>query len=264
MNEKLVLNPNSRAALSLLGYCYYYSQDFVNAAACYEQLVQLFPDVEEYKMHYAQSLYQSCAYEDALKATFQMEDLVTTVKSDVYKLQAAIKYAEDDLPAARGLIEQIEDQSGLADKEVNLGCILLKEEGRAEQALAKFMSALQIEGYKPDLSYNVALCYYRMKQYPQAMKFIGDIIEHGIREHPELSVGMTTEGIDVRSVGNTITLHETALVEAFNLKAAIEYQLKNFVAAQEALTVSVSVRARCNICAVRNGCRALITGSASH
>ena len=38
---------------------------------------------------------------------------------------------------------------------------------------------------------------------------------------------MTTEGIDVRSVGNSLTLHETALIEAFNLKAAIEYQLKN-------------------------------------
>ena len=38
---------------------------------------------------------------------------------------------------------------------------------------------------------------------------------------------MTTEGIEVRSVGNTKVLHETALVEAFNLKAAIEYQLKN-------------------------------------
>ena len=44
---------------------------------------------------------------------------------------------------------------------------------------------------------------------------------------PELSVGMATEGIEVRSVGNTLTLHETALIEAFNLKAAIEYQLKN-------------------------------------
>ena len=43
----------------------------------------------------------------------------------------------------------------------------------------------------------------------------------------ELSVGMTTEGIDVRSVGNTLVLHETALIEAFNLKSAIEYQLKN-------------------------------------
>lgn len=56
---------------------------------------------------------------------------------------------------------------------------------------------------------------------------LATIIEHGIREHPELSVGMTTEGIEVRSVGNTLTLHETALTEAFNLKAAIEYHLQN-------------------------------------
>jgi len=68
------------------------------------------------------------------------------------------------------------------------------------------------------------------------LKHIADIIERGIREHPELSVGMTTEGIEVRSVGNTKILHETALIEAFNLKAAIEYQLKNYEAAQEALT----------------------------
>lgn len=43
----------------------------------------------------------------------------------------------------------------------------------------------------------------------------------------ELSVGLTTEGIDIHSVGNTLVLHQTALVEAFNLKAAIEYQRKN-------------------------------------
>ena len=54
-----------------------------------------------------------------------------------------------------------------------------------------------------------------------------DIIQQGIQQYPELSVGMTTEGLEVRSVGNTLTLHETALVEAFNLKAAVEYQLKN-------------------------------------
>ena len=68
------------------------------------------------------------------------------------------------------------------------------------------------------------------------MKHIADIIERGIREHPELSVGMQTEGIEVRSVGNTLTLHETALIEAFNLKAAIEYVLKNMDNAKEALT----------------------------
>ena len=38
---------------------------------------------------------------------------------------------------------------------------------------------------------------------------------------------MVTEGIEVRSVGNTLMLHETALIEACNLKAAIEYKLKD-------------------------------------
>lgn len=48
----------SRAALSLLAYCYFYMQDFVNAANCYEHLTLLFPDIEEYRLYYAQSLYQ--------------------------------------------------------------------------------------------------------------------------------------------------------------------------------------------------------------
>lgn len=56
---------------------------------------------------------------------------------------------------------------------------------------------------------------------------LGDIIDQGIRLHPELSVGTVTEGIDSHSVGNTLSLHQTALIEAFNLKAAIEYQNEN-------------------------------------
>ncbi len=56
-------------------------------------------------------------------------------------------------------------------------------------------------GFKPQLAYNIALCHYQQRQYPQSLKYISDVIEHGIREHPELGVGMTTEGIEVRSVG---------------------------------------------------------------
>ncbi len=38
---------------------------------------------------------------------------------------------------------------------------------------------------------------HRLKDYAPALKHIADIIERGIREHPELSVGMQTEGIEV-------------------------------------------------------------------
>lgn len=119
------------------------------------------------------------------------------------------------------------------------------QDGNYEDALAKFTTALQNQGFKPYLAYNIALCYYKLKDYGPSLKFCGnaeqtprwtteptqwfsaDIIEKGIRDHPELSIGMQTEGIEVRSVGNTLTLHETSLTEAFNLKAAIEFQLKN-------------------------------------
>ena len=58
-------------------------------------------------------------------------------------------------------------------------------------------------GYNAHLSYSQALCHYRLANYANALKHIADIIERGIREHPELSVGMATEGIEVRSVGNS-------------------------------------------------------------
>ena len=93
--------------------------------------------------------------------------------------------------------------------------------------MTKFQSAVHVSGFEPQLLYNVAICHYKMKEYAPAIKSIADIIERGIRDHPELSVGMATEGLEVRSVGNTLTLHKSALVEAFNLKAATEYQLKN-------------------------------------
>jgi len=50
-----------------------------------------------------------------------------------------------------------------------------------------------------------------------------------------LGVGSNADGVEVKSVGNTQILRETALIEAFNLKAAIEFQMKNNSAAQEAL-----------------------------
>ena len=44
-------------------------QDFVNAANCYEQLTIYYPEEDDYKVYYAQSLYQACLYEEAMKVT---------------------------------------------------------------------------------------------------------------------------------------------------------------------------------------------------
>jgi tetratricopeptide repeat protein 30 len=37
----------------------------------------------------------------------------------------------------------------------------------------------------------------------QSLKYIAEIIERGVREHPELGVGSNADGIEVKSVGNS-------------------------------------------------------------
>lgn len=232
--------PRSRAALSLLGYCYYHINDFVNAAQTYEQLVGICPDVEEYKLYYSQSLYKAGVYPDALRSAMRVEG--EQYAQRVLMLQAVIKYEQDELPASKGYLDQCHSED--PDVMVNYAAIAFKEQ-QFESARNQYSEAITTNGYQADLAYNIALCYYREKQYGPALRGIADIIDKGIRNHPELSVGSNTEGVEVRSVGNSAVLKETCLIEALNLKAAIEYEMKNTepakvvtdsTAAKEALT----------------------------
>jgi tetratricopeptide repeat protein 30 len=158
-----------------------------------------------------------------------------TVK--MLKLQSYITYESDDLPGTKALLEQCPPDD--SDVLITQACILFKEK-KYEEARQKFAEAMNTLGYKPSIAYNISVCFYYMKQYAQSRKYIIEIIEKGIKEHPgttqalivflippELGIGSNAEGIEVRSVGNTLTLRETALIEAFNLKAAIEYEMKN-------------------------------------
>ncbi|CAH2238637.1 jg5383 [Pararge aegeria aegeria] len=230
LNDAINFNPN-RVGLSLLGYCYFRTQSFVEAANCYEQLSAMHPDVPEYKLYFAQALYEASMFEESYKVTMQVT--APELERKVIKLQSAIKYGEEDTISAKSFVDSypLDDP----DKDINLGCLLYKE-NQYEEALQKFSRSLNILGFNSHLHYNVALCYFRLKEYPQALKHITLVIERGIRDHPELAVGMQSEISEVKSVGNTLTLHETALTEVFNLKAAIEYQLKNIESAREALS----------------------------
>ena len=50
-----------------------------------------------------------------------------------------------------------------------------------------YAQAIQMIGYQPELAYNIALCHYRQRQYGPALKYVAEIIERGVREHPEVS-----------------------------------------------------------------------------
>jgi len=225
--------PTSRCALSLLGYCYYHMQDFANASNIYGQLTQACPDIDEYKVYHVQSLMKAGMYEEASQVCTTVENSEYTER--VMLLQAAISYEQDEVQLARSILDQCSPEA--EERQVFEGALFWKEKRHAE-AMKMFGDAMNSLGYKADLAYNVALCYYSQKQYGPALKHIAEIIERGVRDHPELSVGALSEGVgglQARSVGNTAVLKETALVEAFNLKSAIEYMMKNMEAAKDAL-----------------------------
>ena len=54
----------------------------------------------------------------------QLDDANSEFADSVKKLQAAIKYGEGEIQAAKSLVDQ--SSSGDADKHVNYGCILYK------------------------------------------------------------------------------------------------------------------------------------------
>ncbi|KAL3103629.1 hypothetical protein niasHS_000265 [Heterodera schachtii] len=253
LQYELQRNPESRAALSLLGYCYHHLQDFIMAAECYEKLSELFPQHTDYRICHAQSLYNAYMFPEAVSSLALINE--PKMECKVVKLDAAIKYREEDVQNARILVEQFDNDD--PDMEVNLACLDYKE-GNFEGALRRFTAAMaqqkvdESPASQNQLTYAIALCHYQMHNFPQALQMVGrkktkesesiliifsitEIINRTIKDHQELGVGMGSE-VPFRSVGNTLLLHESAVVEACNLKFAIEYRMKNMEAAAEALS----------------------------
>lgn len=228
LSTEIQLAPKSRA-ISLLAYCHFMSQNYQAACPLYDQLSYLYPGEDEYKLYYAQCLYRMCEYDSALKVCAGISN--PEYQDQLNILNAYIRYELEEYNAAKNLSESVESQASAA---ILKAAILLKE-GKFEEALQNFERSKGIVGETPELMYNIALCHYKMRQYDKCMESIAMIIEKGSREHPEFGIGLNKEGKEIQSVGNTQVLKETALIEAFNLKAAIEYNLKNNTQARDAL-----------------------------
>jgi tetratricopeptide repeat protein 30 len=146
-------------------------------------LCDLCPDVPEYKLYYAQSLYQAGLFEEALKVANMIE--VEHLKEKVLQLQSAIYFSNEDYTASQAIL--LKRQSGSAQTLNDEAC-LLYQANIYEDSLQRFFLSLQT-GFNPLTAYNAALCHYRKKEFSQSLNMIGEIIERGIRNYPELGIG---------------------------------------------------------------------------
>jgi tetratricopeptide repeat protein 30 len=113
--------PSSRAALSLLGFCYYHMGHYESACRAYERLSQLCPAHTDYKLYYAQSLFKAGDCEEAGRVL----DVIIDHQEQVLHLKAAIAYIADDMQECKRVIRQCKRNS--AEALQGEGCLLFKD-----------------------------------------------------------------------------------------------------------------------------------------
>ena len=245
LTSELSSHPKSRAALSLLSYCYFHANDFQSASQCYQQLVSLFPHVGDYRFHWAQSLYKAGLYADALSVLQTLQGMPEWGQR-VHQLTAAIQFDQEAVADSYAALSHCEAD----DNTMFARACLLYREKKYDAATELFTLIQTSSGPTPDLIYALAACHFQLKQFPAALKLLTEHIERQVKLHPQLSVGArmdaatsssapslasSTSAPSVLSVGNGPVLRDSFLVEAFNLKAAIEFTLASPLHARESL-----------------------------
>jgi tetratricopeptide repeat protein 30 len=120
--------PANRAVLSLLGHCYYHQGLYESACSTYETLVRLLPEIPEYRLYHAQSLYKAGDLTEASRVA----EVITAFPDAVEQLKVAIAHAADQPQECRRLIRAW-SMDGPATSQ-NEGCILYLE-GKYRYAL---------------------------------------------------------------------------------------------------------------------------------
>ncbi|KHJ42916.1 tetratricopeptide repeat protein [Trichuris suis] len=231
LNQQLNVDHTNRAALSLLGYCYVQLHNFTGASRCYSQLVLSYPYFERYRQTILFHPYK-LMLTTIIAAKSCGHLTVIELNNDMYKLMAAIRYGISDLPNCKVFLNQC--SNGDKDSEVNWGCICFKEEN-FETALQHFLTTAKCGGTTLDLLYNLAVCFYKLRQYNIAMRYIEEISERHAAEFLQPNTRFAAGGTEIRHAGNQWMLQQPALIAASNLKAAIEFKLKNYSNAAQAM-----------------------------
>ena len=210
LQDRLNEFPRSRALLSLCAYCVYHNEEFSRASELYETLIELCPEVEEYRVNHVQSLLKSGSFLDTSRAASSFAAMTTsTTKSQRLRLlQAQGEMNQGLLDASSATLSRCSQD----EHEVKIALATLAyREGKYLKALELFKTATKEAGSLPMLSYDMALCHYQLSNFVASLELVGEII-------------------DASKDGS-----ESYLVEALNLKAAIFHKTKHADSAKQTI-----------------------------
>ena len=79
----------------------------------------------------------------------------------------------------------------------------------------------------PASVYGQAATAYEMKDFRQCSKYLNDIISKALAAHPQFSPPFDSGSENKQIFQNTPVLQQSFLIEAYNLKAAMEHHIDN-------------------------------------
>ena len=169
--------PRSRAVLSLLGFCYYQQNDFLQAASTYNMLCRVCPNVEDYRINEAKSLIKAGSPDEA-------ERVLSMIRSQAYSQEVAslrvfLNFEEDNLHKSKSYLGECLTDS---DTLIADATILYKEE-LFEEARERFYEASQYQDYHADVSYGLALCEYKLGDNEAALAVLHEIIQTSLEKY---------------------------------------------------------------------------------
>lgn len=212
-------------------------QDYELAADSYAKLVQLYPHILEYGVYHSQSLLKAGEIEDAKQSEARIRTGFEYNSDQPHHqqqrtqrellLQVSIKFEEGDLNGCRAILNQCVEE----DPETMVAqATLYAKEGSYDNAIEIYSEAFNIQGYDAEIAYNIALCHYMLGEYQDSLEVIQEIIDRAAESYPEFSPTQDEDGI--MHVSNSIRLQESFLIEAYNLKVAIEYDTDDIAKAR--------------------------------
>lgn len=169
MNKALALSPNFSLALNALGIIHFIRGEFQEAQAYFEKCIKVNPEFTEAR-NYLGSVYQEMGYIDKAEVEFMtaIADETYSSRELPYYNLARLYLMKDKDEEALKLVNNALELNDRMVMAINLQGVLFERMGRLKDAIRSYENALVIAPGDINLSYNLAVAYFKNDQRAEA------------------------------------------------------------------------------------------------
>lgn len=169
LNKSLALKPNFDMALNALGIIYFIQGDFQKARDYFEKCLAVNPSLTE-AHNYLGSVYQELGLLDKAEIEYKkaITDETYLSRELPYYNLARLNLERGDEEEALNLVNTALELNSQMVMALNLKGVLLERSGELEEAIYNYEKALKILPGDINLSYNLAVAYFKSDRRAEA------------------------------------------------------------------------------------------------